>query len=496
MYFILAFFSGLSGLSLSFVLRIELAKPGFLLGDGQIYNSILTLHAIFMIFFIVIPALVGGFGNWLIPPSLGAPDISFPRLNSISFWTLLPSTEFLFLSGLVGSGPGTSWTLYPPLSSLQQGDDSVELLIFSLHLSGVSSLLGSSNFLSTIFGCRSNSVSLGNINLFIWSILVTIFLLLLSLPVLAGSLTILILDRSLNTSFFDYRGGGNPLMYQHLFWFFGHPEVYVLILPVFGLTSMRVLLLSGKFQATGYEAMIHALLLVGLIGSVVWGHHIYVVGIDLDSRAYFMSTTILIAVPTGVKIFSWILTIYGVHFVYNPLSLWVLGFIYLFTVGGLRGVILSNTSLDILLHDTYYVMAHFHYVLRMGSVFGIFIGVCFLWSLLVGSFILSNLWYIFFSSLFIGVNLTFFPLHFAGLQGGIRKYVDFPDNLIRWQYISRIGSILRVFSIFLFVFIIYDSFFSFRLILGFNHVPLDSSFSYIRTPIHVFNESVLIFSNK
>jgi cytochrome c oxidase subunit 1 len=470
LYLVVSALVGFIAVSFTVYMRMELMDPGvqymceegarFIANanatctpNGHLWNVLITGHGILMMFFVVIPALFGGFGNYFMPLQIGAPDMAFPRMNNLSFWLYVAGTTLAVCSilapggnGQLGSGVG--WVLYPPLSVNEEGM-SMDLAIFAVHLSGTSSILGAINMITTFLNMRTPGMTLFKVPLFAWSIFVTAWLILLALPVLAGAITMLLTDRNFGTTFFDPAGGGDPILYQHILWFFGHPEVYIIILPGFGLIS-HVIATFARKPVFGYLPMVWALIAIGGLGFVVWAHHMYTVGMSLTQQSYFMLATMVIAVPTGVKVFSWIATMWGGSIEFKTPMLWAFGFLFLFTVGGVTGIVLAQAGIDRVYHDTYYVVAHFHYVMSLGAVFTIFAGIYYYFGKMTGREYPEWAGKLHFWMMFIGSNITFFPQHFLGRQGMPRRYIDYPEAFAYWNEVSSYGAFLSFASFLLF----------------------------------------------
>ncbi|MFC5739659.1 cytochrome c oxidase subunit I [Sinirhodobacter huangdaonensis] len=470
LYLITAAFVGLISVGFTVYMRLELMNPGVqymceegarLIADpsqpctpnGHLWNVMITYHGVLMMFFVVIPALFGGFGNYFMPLHIGAPDMAFPRLNNLSYWlyvagVALGIASFFAPGGGGQTGAGVGWVLYPPLST-SEGGYSMDLAIFAVHVSGASSILGAINIITTFLNMRAPGMTLHKVPLFAWSVFVTAWLILLSLPVLAGAITMLLMDRNFGTTFFNPAGGGDPILYQHILWFFGHPEVYIIILPGFGIIS-HVIATFARKPIFGYLPMVYAMVAIGVLGFVVWAHHMYTVGLSLTQQSYFMLATMVIAVPTGVKVFSWIATMWGGSIEFKTPMLWAFGFLFLFTIGGVTGVVLSQAPLDRVYHDTYYVVAHFHYVMSLGAVFAIFAGIYFWIGKMSGRQYPEWAGKLHFWMMFIGSNLIFFPQHFLGRQGMPRRYIDYPEAFATWNKVSSIGAFISFASFLLF----------------------------------------------
>lgn len=479
LYLFVAGLTGLLSVLFTVFMRLELMEPGVqhmcmegtrLIADaaqtctpnGHLWNVSITAHGVLMMFFVVIPALFGGFGNYFMPLQIGAPDMAFPRMNNLSFWLYFAGTSLAVASvfspgGNDQMGAGVGWVLYPPLST-SEGGYAMDLAIFAVHLSGASSILGAINIITTFLNMRAPGMTMHKVPLFAWSVFVTAWLILLSLPVLAGAITMLLTDRNFGTTFFQPSGGGDPILYQHILWFFGHPEVYIVIVPGFGIASQVIATFSRK-PIFGYLPMVYAMVGIGVLGFVVWAHHMYTVGMSLTQQAYFMTATMVIAVPTGIKIFSWIATMWGGSIEFKTPMLFALGFLFLFTVGGVTGIVLSQAGVDRAYHDTYYVVAHFHYTMSLGAASCIFAGIYFWFGKMSGKHYPEWAGKLHFAMFFIGANLTFFPQHFLGRQGMPRRYIDYPEAFAYWNKISSMGAFLAFASLVFFIGIVFYSLF-------------------------------------
>ncbi|PAU81999.1 cytochrome c oxidase subunit I [Halovibrio salipaludis] len=453
MYLVFSFAMFIAGGAMAMIIRAELFQPGLQMVEPAFFNQMTTMHGLVMIFGAVMPAFVG-LANWMIPLMVGAPDMALPRMNNWSFWLLVTGSLILMSTLFMdGGAPNFGWTAYAPLSTTY-GPDSTTFFIFSVHILGISSIMGAINVIATIINMRAPGMTLMKMPMFVWTWLITAFLLIAVLPVLAGAVTMLLMDIHFGTAFFDAAGGGDPVLYQHIFWFFGHPEVYILILPAFGIISQIIPTFSRK-PLFGYTSMVYATAAIAILSFLVWSHHMFTVGLPLPGELFFMYATMIIAVPTGVKIFNWITTMFRGSISFETPMLFAIGFVVLFTVGGLSGVMLAIAPADFQYHDTYFVVAHFHYVLIPGAIYGIFASVYYWLPKWSGRMYSEALGKAHFWLSFIGLNIAFFPMHFLGLAGMPRRYADYPIQFANFNQVSTIGAFLFGASQLLLVFIVY-----------------------------------------
>ncbi|HEX9878018.1 MAG TPA: cytochrome c oxidase subunit I [Gammaproteobacteria bacterium] len=452
LYLCLSFVLFLTGGAMAMVFRAELAQPGLQFVSADFYNQMVTLHGLIMVFGAVMPAFVG-LANWLIPMMIGAPDMALPRLNNFSFW-ILPFAFFMLISSLFmeGGAPNFGWTLYAPLSTTY-GPPSTDFLIFGVHLMGISSVLGAINIIVTIFNLRAPGMTLMKMPLFVWTWLITAFLLIMVMPVLAGAVTMMLTDRHFGTSFFSAAGGGDPLFFQHVFWFFGHPEVYIMILPGFGIASQIIPTFSRK-KLFGYHSMVYATASIAFLSFIVWGHHMFATGMPLATELFFMYATMLIAVPTGVKVFNWVATMWRGSITFETPMLFAIGFVVMFTIGGFSGLMLAIVPADFQYHDTFFVVAHLHYVLYPGAIFATMGAVYYWLPKWTGHMYDERLGKIHFWMAVVGLNLTFFPMHFVGLAGMPRRIVDYSLPFADLNLVSSIGAGLLGLTQLLFLYIV------------------------------------------
>ena len=451
LYLWFSFIMLLSGGVLALTLRAELFQPGIQIVQPEFFNQLTTMHGLIMVFGAIMPAFVG-FANWQIPLMIGASDMAFARMNNFSFWLLPPAAVLLVGSFFVpGGATAAGWTLYAPLS-VQMGPG-MDMAIFAVHIMGASSIMGSINIIPTSLNMRAPGMTLMKMPMFVWTWLITAYLLIAVMPVLAGAITMLLTDRHFGTSFFNAAGGGDPVMYQHIFWFFGHPEVYIMILPAFGIVSEIIPVFSRK-RLFGYSSMVYATASIAILSFIVWAHHMFTTGMPVTGQLFFMYATMLIAVPTGVKIFNWVATMWKGAMTFETPMLFAIGFIFVFTMGGLTGIILSVAPLDIQLHDTYYVVAHFHYVLVAGSLFALFAGTYYWLPKWTGHYYDESIAKFHFWASLITFNITFFPMHFLGLAGMPRRYIDYPTQFTDFNALATVGAFGFGFSQLIFLYVV------------------------------------------